>query len=334
MANKDFRTAMRQRRISNSNESDQENELDVVGVSSLVAELEKSSVQLPVTEIEISQLQDNPFQYLARPDLDPENLEELANSIRQNGFYGALLARRKRGRTIQYELAYGHRRREAARLVGLATLPVKVLELTDGEMARIMASENFSREDLTPMGEANVVGLLSTTQNMSAREISEAIGKSPKWVTLRVALYEAPEDIKKMVEQKPDTLTHVPILAKFGTPQKRAPLIERVLTNQLTRAKLQEEIETSRNERPDIPTKIVNDVTRLPQRTDSYTNHNQGLVETSPANTARWEAALEQLNRALEKLEQTAQEVGRETISENRNSLESAVVRLRVIMKS
>ncbi len=335
MANKDFRNAMRQRRISNSTETNQENELDVVGVSSLVAELEKSSVQLPVTEIEINQLQDNPFQYLARPDLDPENLEELANSIQQNGFYGALLARRKRGKVAQYELAYGHRRREAARLMGLTTLPVKVLELTDGEMARIMASENFSREDLTPLGEANVVGLLSTTQNMSAREISAAVGKSPKWVTLRVALYEAPEDIKKMVEQKPDTLTLVPILAKFGNPQKRYPIIERVLNNQLTRAKLQEEIEATRQiESPEAPAPIVNDVTKLPQRIDSYSNHNQGLSEASPAATARWETALEQLNRALEKLEQASHEFGRESILENKNSLESAILRLRVILKS
>jgi ParB-like chromosome segregation protein Spo0J len=219
--------------------------------------------------------------------------------------------------------------------MGLTTLPVKVLELTDGEMARIMASENFSREDLSPLGEANVVGLLSTTQNMSAREISTAVGKSPKWVTLRVTLYEAPEDVKKMVEQKPDTLTLVPILAKFGNPQKRAPIIERVLNNQLTRAKLQEEIEASRHhESPEDSGKVVNNVTKLPQRIDSYSNHNQELQETSPAANARLEAALEQLNRVLEQLEQVAHELGRESILEHKNSLESAVIRLKVIIRS
>src|SRR5690242_7048762 len=105
--------------------------LGVVGTvpNPIREELERATEQLPVREISIEQLHDNPFQQLARPVLDEETLEELASSIRQNGFYGALLARRKRGAAEQYEIAYGHRRREAARRAGLATLPVKVIEI-------------------------------------------------------------------------------------------------------------------------------------------------------------------------------------------------------------
>lgn len=236
-------------------------------------ELELRAENLPVLELPIVQLNDNPYQHLARPQLHEEALEELVSSIRQNGFYGALLARR---RNNTYELAYGHRRKEAARRAGLVTLPVKVIELTDDKMVRIMASENFSRQDLDPIGEANVVGLMESTQNLSARQIAEIIGKSRNWVERRISLYQASQDIKTMVAQKPDTFSLTDLLATIEDTNLRQEIIAEILSKGLTRREVQERLERI----PKSEADIVELVTISSQRGNSEINNNSLDVET------------------------------------------------------
>jgi len=205
-------------------------------------ELEQEAAENAIVEIPITNLNDNPFQYLARPVMDEEKMQELVNSIQQNGFYGSLLARRKQNSSNQYELAYGHRRKEAAKRCGLLTLPIKVLVLSNERMARIMASENFARADLAPTGEANVVGLLYTEQNLSITEITEIVGKGKGWVTLRLGLYNASQDIKDLVEQRPETLGHVRLLTQVENTNIRKSLIQEILQGKLTREQLQQKV--------------------------------------------------------------------------------------------
>ncbi len=237
--------------------------------------IEQVAEQLLVQEIDIERLHDNPFQHLARPLIDEEALEDLAGSIRENGFYGALLARPRRNAAGQYEIAFGHRRRNAARRAGLTTLPVKVMELTDLQMAQLMASENFSREDLTPLGEANIVGHLYTDQNMSIEQIAAVVGKKRGWVQPRLALYQAPQDVKQMVEQKPETLSHARLLQQIKDQSQRASLIEQIIHNGLTFEQLNAYLGNSKTARtqskPNIDAKTTGHITNV----NNDINHNQ-----------------------------------------------------------
>jgi ParB family chromosome partitioning protein len=206
--------------------------------------LEKAAEPLPVETIAVTELHDNPYQSLARSRDDAavqdEKLEELAESIRANGFYGALLARtRSEG---GYELAYGHRRRDAAARAGLETLPVKVMTLDDAAMARIMASENFSREDLTPLGEANVVGHLHTALGMSVREIARSVGRDRGWVENRLNLFRAPAELKEMVEARPDSMSFVETIVKVADPVAREALARDVVDKRLTQKQLKAQL--------------------------------------------------------------------------------------------
>jgi ParB family chromosome partitioning protein len=219
--------------------------------SPLLEELEQQTAQVPVVEVPIAMLRDNPYQQLARPEMDETALEELADSIRLNGFYGALLARIAPDHSGDYELAYGHRRRDAAQRAGLQALPLKVIALTNEQLARIMASENFSRQDLTPLGEANVLGMLEVNQNLSAREIARIVGRDRGWVERRMALYHAPAEVKEMVAQKPDSFSLVDLLTQQEA-ERRPQLIEQVIKENLSRRQLQQLLE------PDL---IVNPVT-------------------------------------------------------------------------
>lgn len=320
MPPKDFSKSLKSRRIVEAGEAGQETSLGVLGSSAMVAELERTSATLPVREIEIERLLDNPYQYLSRPTINEEALDELASSIRENGFFGALVARYKSDARGYYELAYGHRRREAARRAGLTTLPIKILDLTDKKMAQLMASENFSRENLTPMGEANVVGLLASTQNLSVREISEAVGKSTKWVDLRRSLYEAPQDLRQMVETRPDTLTHLQILSQLPTSELRAPLIEAILKNELNRNQLQGQV--SRLKSNPASGKIVKEVTNLPQRKNSEKIHNDAL------DNRHLEEALAQLIVTVGEVEKAAAALDYNLLPQSRKLLQNAASRL------
>lgn len=297
-------------------------------------ELERAAAQLPVRDIAIGQLLDNPFQHLARPELDEAALEELANSIRQNGFYGALLARRKRGTSDRYELAYGHRRREAAKRADLHELPVKIIELDDAQMARIMASENFSREDLTPMGEANVVGYLSTMQNMTIDAIAEVIGKGKGWIQPRLALYEGPDDVKAMVEQKRETFSHSRLLIKVKDTAQRANLIREVLQNNLTFEQLSIYLEELKQNSATTQRFIDKNITSRIGDTDSDGVHNasrenarKGSQGTAYSEMQRMEA-LNRVYKAVSKFENLVSQADYQLSEQEKEKLSDIVERL------
>jgi ParB/RepB/Spo0J family partition protein len=325
------------------------------GYSPLREELERQAEDLAVIEIPIVQLHDNPYQELARPQLNEEALQELATSIRENGFYGALLARRKSNTSDQYELAYGHRRKEAARRAGLVTLPVKVLDLSNEKMARIMASENFSRQDLTPIGEANVIGLLESTQNLSSRQIAEIIGQGRSWVERRLALYHSSQDLKEMVSQKPDTLSHLDLLIPVKDTYQRQNLIDEILAGDLTRKQVQEKLKIA--PRPQSPAttatrigtadntnfdnsyeeapspilsnnNIVKNFTKLSQRGNSEIRNNNPVEEVHQQN---WSEAINLIADGVKKMEKLLQQTS-ELPSEEKKQLNRLSKRITLLL--
>ncbi len=335
MPAKDFKGAMKGQRNA-SPAAARAGRLGVVGedtANPFREELERASQDLPIQEIEIQNLHDNPFQHLARPTLDEDGLDELASSIRANGFYGALLARHKRGGPNQYELAYGHRRREAARRAGLTHLPVKIIELTDTQMARIMASENFSREDLTPLGEANVVGYLYNSQNMTIEEVAQVIGKKRSWVQLRQTLYEAPQDVKNMVELKHETLSHAGLLKSVGDAGQRSRLIEQVLEDGLTFEGLRSLLNEARESgKAASNSKIDHEITSNRSTTDGENFHNasrekdgEGLLSPERVQRAK---ALKRLEDATEKFEKLAEKSDYRLLKDEKEYLAEIVERL------
>lgn len=95
-------------------------------------------------------LLDNPYQKRE----DYEDLESLADKMRQFGFKGTLSARNHPSKPGHYQIAFGHRRLRAALLAGVV-VRVVVEDLSDREMALLAISESCEREDLTLFGEGD-----------------------------------------------------------------------------------------------------------------------------------------------------------------------------------
>ena len=132
-----------------------------------------------------------------RKYFDKEALEELSDSIRENGLLQPILVREYgEGR---YQIIAGERRFRACKLAGLTEIPAIVLERDDKAAAQIALIENIQREDLNPLEEALAYKSLKEEYDMTQEELSERIGKSRSAIANSIRLLDLPDEILTMV---------------------------------------------------------------------------------------------------------------------------------------
>lgn len=184
-----------------------------------------------VQMISVDDLLDNPYQ--PRENMDEESLQQLVQTIKDQGFQGVLVARPHPTQSRKYQITAGHRRRDSARLAGLKDLPVIVKEIADQDMAVLAVTENIQREDLTPLEEGKIFCLMMDTMGMTLEQVAQAVKKSESYVRNRRRVAMAPEDIQEMVAQKPDSLRAVFYLLKVESQEERAKIIPLILQGKL-----------------------------------------------------------------------------------------------------
>src|SRR4051812_9356354 len=182
--------------------------------------------------VKIERLLNNPYQ--PRLEMQDQGIEELAQVIRAQGFQGVLVGRPDPVNKGFYQLTAGHRRREAARRAGLASLPLVVRELTDEEMVTLAITENIQREDLTPLEEGKIYLLMSDEMGYTQEQIAREIGRERGYVVNRLRVARAPRDIQALVQAKPDSLRMVANLIKVKSEEDRADIIAHILSGELT----------------------------------------------------------------------------------------------------
>jgi len=126
--------------------------------------------------------QDQPRQYF-----DEEGIEQLADSIRAQGFIGQVTVRQVNGR---YELLAGHRRRLAALEAGLDALPCVVVDLGDQAAREYILLDNLNREDMMPWEEGTGFAELISKHGLSAAAVAQKAGRSVAFVSGRIDLTE------------------------------------------------------------------------------------------------------------------------------------------------
>ena len=150
----------------------------------------------PRLEIEISQLETNPYQ--PRVSLDSEAMQELTASVRTHGVLQPLLVRKnERG----YELIAGHRRLAAAQAAGLERVPVIIRDCTDRQLLELALVENLQREDINAMDRARAYQKLKDEFQLGQEEISQAVGKSRASVANSLRLLNLPRRVQGAVEE-------------------------------------------------------------------------------------------------------------------------------------
>ncbi|HLV76448.1 MAG TPA: ParB/RepB/Spo0J family partition protein [Marinobacter sp.] len=147
--------------------------------------------QIPVDLIERGR-------YQPRRDMDPTALQELADSIRQQGVMQPVVVRRvSEGR---YELIAGERRWRATQLAGLDRIPAIIRDVPDEAAIAMALIENIQRENLNPIEEAFALQRLQEEFGLTQAQVAEAVGKSRTTITNLLRLIGLSEDVRTMLE--------------------------------------------------------------------------------------------------------------------------------------
>jgi len=153
--------------------------------------------QAGVTEVAIDNIGPNPFQ--PRTRFDEAGLKDLADSIRATGVIQPLLVRRVGPN--DHQLVAGERRLRAARMAGLAKVPVIVKEIEDRSMLELALIENIQREDLNPIDEAKAYQTLIEKVGLTHDQLSERVGKQRATISNSLRLLGLPPEVMDMVSR-------------------------------------------------------------------------------------------------------------------------------------
>lgn len=170
------------------------------GLSALITEETMSGVtQGYIPALPVDTIKPNPYQ--PRVEMNPENLTELADSIREHGVIEPLIVTRKG--EGDYELIAGERRLRASQLAGIATVPVVVKEASPQQMLELAVVENVQRADLNALEEALAFDQLAQLYNLTHDDIAKKVGLSRPAVANKIRLLTLPEEIKRgLLEEK------------------------------------------------------------------------------------------------------------------------------------
>jgi ParB family transcriptional regulator, chromosome partitioning protein len=237
-----------------------------------------------------------PNQHQPRTDFKREDLEDLANSIREQGVIQPLLVRALEGG--KYELVAGERRLRASRLAGLSQVPVIMIDI-DGEssLLEIALIENIQRTDLNALEEAEAYAKLMEKFQYTQEDTAKKVGKKRSTIANTLRLLKLPKNIQDDIRSGDLSEGHGRALIKLlEDPEKLSEVRKSILENGLSvrqTEKLIKKVTVSGNRpkkgkehllRGEIPTSYKNALTtqlvnRLNSKVLITCNGNRGKIE-------------------------------------------------------
>jgi len=133
---------------------------------------------------------------MARLEIDPAAVEELAKSISEIGLLQPIVLREDGGR---YEIIAGHRRFLAHRKLELPAIKAIIKTMSDQDAIIARATENLARVDLTPLEEATIYADLINAHGMSLEQVGQKMGKTPGTIKRRMDLLKMSPQLQKAV---------------------------------------------------------------------------------------------------------------------------------------
>lgn len=165
------------------------------GLSSLLGDTQK---KVETNKVSIKDLTRNKFQ--PRRHIGKESLEELTNSIREQGVIQPIVVRPDKTNDGKYEIIAGERRWLASQNAGLHEVPVVILDVDDIKSLEFAIVENVQRQDLNPIEEAKGYQRLVDDFNYNQDKLSKFIGKSRSYIANSLRLLGLPPEVLVLVE--------------------------------------------------------------------------------------------------------------------------------------
>ena len=165
------------------------------GLASLLGDSDK---KVQTNKVPINDLTRGTFQ--PRKHFSPESLEDLTNSIKEQGVIQPIVARPDKIKPGKYEIIAGERRWLASQNAGLHEVPVVIIDVEDVKSLELAIVENVQRQDLNSIEESRGYKKLIDSFNYDQNKISKFIGKSRSYIANSLRLLTLPSEIIDMVE--------------------------------------------------------------------------------------------------------------------------------------
>lgn len=206
-------------------------------------EYSTGSKELPSTSqriwtVPVSEITPNADQ--PRKHFNPEELQELSNSIKEHGILQPLLLAEKRDGG--YEIIAGERRYRASKLAGLATVPAIVKELSEQSKLEIALIENIQRADLNSIEEAFAYKRLIDEFKLTQQEVADKVGKSRPAVANTIRLLELPDEVQNALIEKKINMGQARALLSLSNKKEQLDALSSMLGQKITVRELEKSV--------------------------------------------------------------------------------------------
>ena len=196
------------------------------GLGALLGDFtEETAVQSGLKTLPLHKIEPNPDQ--PRRDFDPEELEELAESIRTHGIIQPLTVREMPNG--YYQIIAGERRWRASRLAELAEVPVVVVEADDKKAMELALIENLQRTDLNPVEEAMGYDALIREYGMTQEEAAARVGKSRPAVANALRLLGLSQPVLDKLREGLLTAGHARAVLQLKNEKKQLEAAQKII---------------------------------------------------------------------------------------------------------
>jgi ParB family transcriptional regulator, chromosome partitioning protein len=193
----------------------------------------------------LSSIHANPMQ--PRTVFQADRLEELAASIRANGIIQPIVVRQHQD---GYQIVAGERRWRAAKLAGVAEVPVVVQDVTDPRMLELALIENIQREDLNPIETAHAYDRLTRELGLSHEEIGRRTGKDRTSITNIIRLLKLPKEVQLLVAEHRISMGHARAILGLPDATTQIQIAEKAAAQNLSVRQVEAMVQELTSERP------------------------------------------------------------------------------------
>ena len=190
----------------------------------------ESDVTASISMVAIKDIETNPFQ--PRKEFDENALDELAQSIREQGVITPITVRRMPDG--KYQLIAGERRLRASQRAGLTELPAYIRIATDGQMMEMALVENIQRENLNAMEVAFSYNALLEECRLTHEQLSQRVGKDRSTITNYLRLLNLPAETQLALSTNQISMAHARALINLEDPEQHLAILHDIVNNHLS----------------------------------------------------------------------------------------------------
>ena len=229
----------------------------------------QSDVTAAISMVDISDIEANPFQ--PRKEFDDTALQELAQSIREQGVITPITVRRMPDG--KYQLIAGERRLRASQMAGLTQLPAYIRIATDGQMMEMALVENIQRENLNAMEIALSYNALIEECELTHEQLSQRVGKDRSTITNDLRLLNLPAETQLALSSGQISMAHARALINVEDPERHLAILHDIVNRHLSVHQTEQLVKANRQP-------VKSSVTAKPELPNSYCAAQSQLRQT------------------------------------------------------